>query len=505
MEEQTNRRRLRWLRVSLRSLVLLAAFCGGAWTTWHHWKPWVLVREAQIPETLEGLDWSGSSSKGDGLVAHSYGNTALKIWDLEAARPILSAQLDTRLYSYWLDPDRTRAVLQTQDLQAALWDIPAQREVARLKGVADYLWGAWFLGGDRLLTLEKNALRIFQAKTGEGLATIAFNGKSASGMWPLPGRDEVLLLFGDGTLGIQPLAAGAPLAELPVKAAPVPFGTPGVQVSANGACIGVRGPDGQPGAIVDVAARSILRTPVFLGNFTLGPSKDMQVPFAYEPAKVWIVAGAKDDIEVLDADTLEVKCRLAASPRSAAYINIARDANRLTMCANEPDGSLTELSLWDLESGARLPGAAGLINFGGGADPAFERVVSTGNSNWEALVQSTQTGETLDSLGKDLVISSDEVIRFSADGRRIYSADRTNRIRVWERRREESAWGAFGLLETWVAAGLLLALFASLWSDRRYFAAQEARGSEQAAQPKLPASSLPSGIRPTAEARTPTV
>ncbi|MCK6471267.1 MAG: hypothetical protein L6R28_05935 [Planctomycetes bacterium] len=504
MEEQTKRRRFRWPRISLRSLVLLAVFSGAAWTTWYHWKPWVLVREAQVPETLEGQDWSGSSSHGDGLVAYAYGGTLFQVWDLDAARPMLTGKGDTSLYSYWFEPDRTRAVFQTQSRRAAVWDVPAQRELAQLQGVEDYLLDVFFLDGGRLVTLEKNALRVICANTGECQSTFSYKDRPATNLWFLPGRDEVLVLFGDGTLGIQPLAAGAPLAELTVKAEPIPLGMLGVQVSAKGTCIGVRGPDGKPGAIVDAATRAIRSTPKFLGNSMYQPAKGMHVPFDREPAKVWVVAGPNDDIEILDADTLEAKCRLATSPHNAVYIDLAANANRLTMCARKPDGSFTELSFWDLATGDRLPSAATLANFGGAVDPDMERFVSTGNSNWEALVKSAQTGEILDSLGTDLTISSDEEIQFTANGRRIYSTDVQQRIRVWERRREETAWGVFGLVDTWVAMGLLLALVASLWSDRRYFAARESRFQAQAPQPKPSAPSLPADVRPAAEAKTPT-
>lgn len=509
MEEQTKRRRLRqpqwlrWPRVSLRSLVLLAAFSGAAWTTWYHWKPWVLVREAQVPETLAGLAWSGSiSSVGDSLVVRCYGNTMFQIWDLDAARPVLSGTCDSDIFCDWVDPEKTHALVQTQTTRTTLWDVRAQRPIKDLAGIADFLLGAWFLDdGRRLVTLEKDALRVFNSETGEGLATIAFNGKPASRMWPLPGREEAVVLFEDFTLGIQPLIDGAALAELPVKAVPVFMGGVGVQVSAKGASIAVRGLDGQPGAIVDVATRTIRRRPEFFDGPMFQFCRELQQPFGNKPANVWVVKGEHGEVEVLDADTLEVKCRPGALAQDVGYIQFSGDGRRLLLYSS--DGFQTA-SLWDLESGANLPTVLDDHNAAFAMDPSFERLVYLWGMSREIQIMSTRTGEILDSLGPIPQISSEEELNFTADGRRLYSIDVQNHIRVWERRRKETSWGAFGLVDTWVAAVLLAALVVSLWNDRRYFAAREARNLAQALQSKVSAPALPAGVRPAAEAKTPT-
>ncbi|MCK6473544.1 MAG: WD40 repeat domain-containing protein [Planctomycetes bacterium] len=453
--------RFKFLRFSLRTLLLLALSVGSIGVLWSQREPWKCTATVRFHSGADSLRFSDDGQW-------------LLVSTRENGRQILrsaSGELRTTFGSKgsWSDwdkfsPDGTHVVTFDHDGPAKLWEADTGKA---LRTFSDEMYGGLFsLDGSRLLTFSGGPVRLLDTSTGRPLLEWKRNSPEEVSS-PLFLFDKVRLATGhtDGSIRIWNIHTGEKLFETE----PVAHEAWRMAQSPDGQVLAAAWRKNSEAVLWDLAS--------YKKMFSLRGHKDtiQNIEFSADGSRLLTVS---DDATVRIWDANDGTClrTLDQFPDGIRLRDAHFSFDGLKIVTSEEDSTEDPSPwlihrVWATDDGTSL----GVIDRAEAVQvlPYGLRAVDFARRLWD-LEKCTPVAEL-----EGVRSHADPV--FSKDGRFLAVADLEGEtldllwsrtlVRIWTRCRDEEPWGILELPYCWLAMGINVLLFISIFFDWRKFRA----------------------------------
>lgn len=321
-----------------------------------------------------------------------------------------------------LSPDGTRALLTYNTGSVAVWDVDAASQIWEASSRdenGDGAWaGLWSSDGQRVASLTRTGIQLWNAATGEGLMSIAAGEDERWRHMAWSPDDQLFAIVAEGSKEL--LLVDVDSGDV-VRRAPIGFSSP--------TCIDWS-PDGQHLALGTSNWKAVTGDIDTLKMVGIADHHGRVTSVAWSPDGRHLATGGEDaEVKIIAVDGAEESTvRLIGHSSSVNSLEWSADGRRIVSSATGSDARIWE---FDGDSEGQDSGLSGHRNWVDAVawSPDGTRIASCGNDRTIIIWDATSRQPLRVLKGHSQRVWK---VVWSADGKRLASCSQDRSVRVWE-------------------------------------------------------------------------